>query len=177
MKRGLFLDRDGTLILDKHYLSDPNEVELISGAREFLKWAKDQGYFLFLFTNQSGVGRGYYTLDDVHACNKKMQDLLGLGDDIFEDICIATETPDEELVYRKPSGRYILEKVNQHSLTPSLSWCIGDKLSDLQAGINGGVKGVWVATGKPRDKELEDYANLHSLPLCETLSDVMRKIS
>ena len=66
MAKALFLDRDGTLIFDKHYLSDPAGVELIPGVTDALRKAKELGYQLFLFTNQSGVARGVYTLSLIH---------------------------------------------------------------------------------------------------------------
>ena len=66
-RSALFLDRDGTLILDKHYLADPADVELLPGVPEALRRARSLGYELFLFTNQSGIGRGLFTLEDTCA--------------------------------------------------------------------------------------------------------------
>lgn len=177
MRRALFLDRDGTLIVEKDYLSDPGLVELLPGVREFLSWAKEEGYFLFLYTNQSGIGRGYYTLKDAQACNERMIELLGLGEDIFTDVCIAPETPEMEGVYRKPSGRYISEMVEQYNLDEKRSWCIGDKVSDLQAGVNGGIRGAWVGTGKEETQELRAYIVKHNLLACENLKEVRERLS
>ncbi|MFI5337077.1 MAG: HAD-IIIA family hydrolase, partial [Opitutales bacterium] len=70
--RALFLDRDGTLILDKDYLADPAGVELLPGAAAALQRARTLGYRLFLFTNQSGIGRGFHTIEDAHRCNARM---------------------------------------------------------------------------------------------------------
>ena len=67
MSKALFLDRDGTLIIDKVYLADPAGVELIPGVAAGLGRARSLGYKLFLFTNQSGIGRGYYTLAAAEA--------------------------------------------------------------------------------------------------------------
>jgi len=78
MNKALFLDRDGTLIYDKVYLSDPGQVEVIPGASSALSRAQSMGYLLFLFTNQSGVGRNYFAMDDVHKVNKRMFELLDL---------------------------------------------------------------------------------------------------
>mgnify|MGYP005657024601 FL=1 len=75
-KRAIFLDRDGTLIRDAHYLKDPAKVEIIPEISRALEKVRQLGYFLFMHTNQSGITRGYYKLSDVFACNKKMlQDL------------------------------------------------------------------------------------------------------
>ena len=72
MKKALFLDRDGTLIIDKVYLSDPAGVEPIPGTAQALKKARDLGYLLFLFTNQSGIGRGLHSIEDTHRVNARM---------------------------------------------------------------------------------------------------------
>jgi len=100
--RALFLDRDGTLIVDKVYLSDPAGVELIPGTGEALRRARELGYKLFLFTNQSGIGRGYHTIADTHRVNARLEELLALSRPVFEDICIAPEAPGQPSAYRKP---------------------------------------------------------------------------
>src|SRR5689334_19455053 len=116
MSKALFLDRDGTLIIDKVYLADPAGVELIAGAVEGLQRARALGYKLFLFTNQSGIGRGFHTLDDTLRVNARMEQLLGLAPPVFADTCIAPEMPGQPSLYRKPSPRFILEKIAQHQL-------------------------------------------------------------
>ncbi len=144
----LFLDRDGTLIFDKHYLSDPAGVELIPGVIDALVRARALGYKLFILTNQSGIGRGMYTLDDVHRCNDRMDELLGLPRPIWDGICIATEAPHEPSPYRKPSPAYILETIAQHGLDPARCWMIGDRQSDIDAGRNAHIHAIAVCTGK-----------------------------
>jgi len=101
--QAIFLDRDGTLIENRHYLAKPEGVAVLPGVREGLRVARERGAKLFLFTNQSGVGRGFFTLADVEAVNRRMLEAIGLGDDLFAGICIAPERPDEPQVYRKPS--------------------------------------------------------------------------
>jgi D-glycero-D-manno-heptose 1,7-bisphosphate phosphatase len=148
LRRALFLDRDGTIIHDRDYLCDPAGVELIPGAADALRRARALGYRLFLFTNQSGIGRGYHTLADTHRCNARMLELLGLGPDLFTDICIAPEAPDQPSLYRKPSPRFINEMVERHGLERARCWMIGDRESDLDAGINAGIRAAAVCTGK-----------------------------
>ena len=80
MPNALFLDRDGTLIFDKHYLADPAQVEIIPGVPDALRRARSMGYQLFLFTNQSGIARGLHTLDDVTSRHRNGRHLrLGPG--------------------------------------------------------------------------------------------------
>ena len=96
----LILDRDGTLIRHVPFLCEPALVELLPGGREVLQVAVDAGALLFLRCNQSGIGRGKFHEIAVAACNARMVDLLNLGRDPFERICIAPETLDDPMVYR-----------------------------------------------------------------------------
>ncbi|WP_415908216.1 D-glycero-alpha-D-manno-heptose-1,7-bisphosphate 7-phosphatase [Oleiharenicola sp. Vm1] len=147
-RRALFLDRDGTIIFDRDYLADPAGVELIPGAAGALRRARALGYLLFLFTNQSGIGRGLHTIEDTHRCNARMNELLDLGPAPFAGICIAPEAPDQPSLYRKPSPRFILEMIAQHALDPAQCWMIGDRESDLDAGLAAGIRSAAVCTGK-----------------------------
>lgn len=144
----LFLDRDGTIIHDRDYLCDPAGVELIPGAADALRHARARGYLLFLFTNQSGIGRGYHTIEDTHRCNARMLDLLGLGPELFAGICIAPEAPDQPSLYRKPSPRFIEETIARRGLDRAQCWMIGDRESDLDAGLAAGIRAAAVCTGK-----------------------------
>ncbi len=147
-RRALFLDRDGTLIVDKDYLADPAGVEIIAGVPAALRRARSLGYKLFLFTNQSGIGRGYHTLEDTHRVNARMNEMLDIVATGFDGACIAPEAPDQPSDYRKPSPRYILETIAAHHLDPAQCWMVGDRESDLQAGLNAGINAVAVCTGK-----------------------------
>jgi D-glycero-D-manno-heptose 1,7-bisphosphate phosphatase len=146
--RALFLDRDGTLILDKVYLADPAGVELIPGTVEGLTRARQLGYRLFLFTNQSGIGRGYHTIEDTHRVNARLEEIVGLGHPLFADICIAPEAPDQPMVYRKPSPRFIVESIARHGLDPAQCWMVGDSAADIGAGLGAGIHAAAVRTGK-----------------------------
>jgi D-glycero-D-manno-heptose 1,7-bisphosphate phosphatase len=146
--RALFLDRDGTLIVDRGYLADPAGVELLPGTAAALRRVRELGYRLFLFTNQSGVGRGYHTLDDVHRVNARMEELIGLSAPLFETVCIAPEAPDQPVVYRKPSPRFITETLAAHHLDPARCWMVGDSPADLGAGLAAGIKVAAVCTGR-----------------------------
>jgi len=147
-RAGVFLDRDGTLIFDKHYLADPAGVELIAGVPEALRRIQELGYKRFLFTNQSGIGRGIYTLNDTQRCNARMEELIALPAPLFTDICIAPEAPDQPQQYRKPSPRFILESIARHGLDPARSWMVGDNKADVEAGKNAGIRIAVVCTGK-----------------------------
>lgn len=172
LRPALFLDRDGTLIVDRHYLRDPAGVELLPGTHEALHAFASAGFQLFLFSNQSGVARGLFTLDHVAACNRRMLDLLELPPPGFTDICIAPEGPDEPPLYRKPSPRFILESIERHHLDPTRCWMVGDKLSDAQAGLNAGTHAVLLTATPPADlppgvlscRDLKEFATRQLRP-------------
>ena len=165
MSRAVFLDRDGTLIRDVHYLKDPNDVEIINGVGEALRIIKRMGYLIFLHTNQSGIGRGYYGWSDVHSCNERMLQEFGLSADFFDDVCIAPESPDQAIHYRKPSILFQQEMIVKFKLEPSNCWMIGDKWIDPQTGLDAGMKGGLVRTGKVVDSELEKMAKANNVEL------------
>jgi D-glycero-D-manno-heptose 1,7-bisphosphate phosphatase len=150
MLKALFLDRDGTLIVHKPYLSDPSGVALIPGAAESLRRARELGFGLFLFTNQSGIGRGMYSAEDAARVNARMEELLGLPSPVFDGVCIAPEAPGQPVHYRKPSPRFILESISLHGLEPGLCWMVGDSASDIRAGLAAGIHSAIVLSG-PKD--------------------------
>jgi D-glycero-D-manno-heptose 1,7-bisphosphate phosphatase len=158
MSKALFLDRDGTLIIDKVYLADPAGVELFPGTASALQRARELGYKLFLFTNQSGIGRGLHSLDDTLRVNARMEELLGLPRPIFADICIAPEAPGQPTVYRKPSPRFILEKLAEHKLDPAQCWMVGDSAADIGAGLGARINVAALRTGKVDPLTLPEVA-------------------
>ena len=87
-----------------------------------------QNIFFFLHTNQSGVARGFFEISDVQACNQKMLHEYGWSENIFTEICIATELPRETDGYRKPSPRFEEEMILKHDLNPSDCWVVGDNV-------------------------------------------------
>lgn len=146
--KALFLDRDGTLIVDKHYLANPADVQLIPGVAAALARARDLGYALFILSNQSGIGRGYFTMADAERCHARMLELLGLGPELFAGVCMAPEAPDQPSAYRKPSPGYILESISRHGLDPQRCLMVGDRESDIETGLNAGIPAAAVCTGK-----------------------------
>jgi D-glycero-D-manno-heptose 1,7-bisphosphate phosphatase len=148
MKRAIFLDRDGTLIAEKNYLSRPEEVEIFPGVGLALKRLQDAGFGLFMVTNQSGIGRGYFTLADAERVNAYLLAELARDGVHFEKTYLAPEAPDQPSRGRKPSPQFLFDARDEFGLDLGASFMVGDKLIDLECGWNAGVKkSLLVRTG------------------------------
>ncbi len=158
MNRAVFLDRDGTLIKDVHYLKDPEQIEIIEGVGCSLDTIKKSGFGIFMHTNQSGITRGYYGWEDVRACNHRMLQMLNLPEDFFDQVCIAPEDRFVPGGLRKPSPKFELEMISRYDLMPRRCWMVGDKWIDAETGLNAGMRAALVQTGKPLDDDLLDRA-------------------
>jgi D-glycero-D-manno-heptose 1,7-bisphosphate phosphatase len=121
-----------------------------------------------IVTNQSGIGRGLYTLDDVLLVNARMETLLALASPLFTELCIAPEAPDQPSLYRKPSPRFIEEMIAAHHLDPAHCAMIGDRPSDAQAGLNAGIRSIAICTGE----HTAETWRQHALPGVEIHSDL-----
>jgi len=141
MIKAVFFDRDNTIIKDVPYNGDPDKVELLPNAREAMEMLQNKGLCLFLITNQSGVGRGMITKEQVKAVNNEM--IRQLGKSYFKDIYICYDDPDKPVTdCRKPSPKMLLEARDDHNINLTHSFLVGDKLEDIQAGHNAGCKSV-----------------------------------
>jgi len=140
MNRAVFLDRDGTLIEEKNYLSRVEEVEIFPGAGAALERLGRAGFKLFIVSNQSGVGRGYFALADVEKVNQYMIREFERERVRFEKIYLAPEAPDAPSRGRKPSPQFLLDARDEFGVDLARSYMIGDKLIDLECGWNAGVK-------------------------------------
>jgi len=148
MNRAVFLDRDGTLIVEKNYLHQPEEVEIFSGAGAALKRLADAGFKLLVVTNQSGIGRGYFTMADAESVNARVNQELARDGVHFEKTYIAPEAPDQPSRVRKPSPQFLFDARDEFNLNLAESFMVGDKLIDLECGWNAGVKkSILVRTG------------------------------
>ncbi len=154
MKRAVFLDRDGTLIEDKDYLHRPEEVIFFPGAIEALGKLQAAGFLLFLVTNQSGVGRGLFTMADVENVHAHIIAELAREGVRLEKIYVASEAPDEPSRGRKPSPQFLFDARDEFGIDLGRSFMVGDKLIDLECGWNAGVKkSIMVRTGYGAETE------------------------
>jgi D-glycero-D-manno-heptose 1,7-bisphosphate phosphatase len=148
MKRAVFLDRDGTLIVERDYLHRPEDVVFVPGAGKALKRLQDAGFELFILTNQSGVGRGYFTMADVERVHAHLLKELERDKVQIRKIYVAPEAPDQPSRGRKPSPQFVFDARDEFGLDLAQSHVVGDKLIDLECGWNAGArKSLLVRTG------------------------------
>ena len=148
----VLLDRDGTVIEDKHYLSDPAGVELIPGAAEGLRELTGAGLRLFIVTNQSGIGRGYFSEADYHACHAAMESLLAGAGVSLEGGAFCPHAPEEACNCRKPALGMWRELAARYGLDPARTAMVGDKKEDMAFGRKAGFAAtILVLTGKGKD--------------------------
>jgi D-glycero-D-manno-heptose 1,7-bisphosphate phosphatase len=148
MQRAVFLDRDGTLIAEKNYLHRPEDVEIFPGTAQALKKLSAAGFKLLIITNQSGIGRGYFTLADAENVNQHLCREFARDGVPFEKIYVAPEAPDQPSRGRKPSPQFLFDARDEFGLNLAESFMVGDKLIDLECGWNAGVKkSILVRTG------------------------------
>ena len=145
----VLFDRDGTLIFDRHYLSDPEGVELIPGTGEALARLRKAGTASYLVSNQSGIGRGYFPESGWYSCQARLDELLDGYGARLEDSRFCPHDPADECPCRKPGIGMWLSLHEAHGLEAASCAMVGDKPEDLRFGINAGLPGaVLVLTGK-----------------------------
>ena len=149
LRPAVFLDRDGTLIEEANYLSDPDQVELIPGAVEALTLLRDHGYALVVVTNQSGIARGFYGLKDYEAVARRLDEILEGYGLVLDATRFCPHHPDftGECSCRKPATGMHRDAAEVLGLDLAASWFVGDKLKDLLPSLELGGQGILVRTG------------------------------
>ena len=173
MNRAIFLDRDGTLIVEKNYLHRPEEVEVFPGAGAALKRLADAGFKLLVVTNQSGIGRGYFTMADAESVNDRVNQELARAGVRFEKTYIAPEAPDQPSRVRKPSPQFLFDARDEFNLNLTESFMVGDKLIDLECGWNAGVKkSILVRTGYGAGVERDNAEQIKNAIIVDGLTEM-----
>jgi D-glycero-D-manno-heptose 1,7-bisphosphate phosphatase len=171
LNRAVFLDRDGTLVQEMEYLSRPDQVVLLPGVGRALRGLHEAGFKLFIVSNQSGVGRGFFTLADVDRVHARLADQLAAEGVRFDKIYVAPEAPGAPGRGRKPLPQFLFDARDEFQLDLTQSYFIGDKLSDLQCGWNAGVKrSILVRTGYGRELEGKDDGGLAAAIIVDDLA-------
>jgi D-glycero-D-manno-heptose 1,7-bisphosphate phosphatase len=145
--------------VDKNYLSRVEDIEYYPDTMKALQLLQQMHYELFIVTNQSGVGRGYFSLESVYVIHRQIQnDLRSNKLEVFKDFAICPHAPDDKCECRKPSGKMIQDLLKKHHLQADKCYMIGDKLIDAQCGQNAGIQGVMVRS--KGEKDFPSFKNL-----------------
>lgn len=155
LRPAIFLDRDGTLIQEEEYLSDPARVTLVSGAVEALSRLRDAGFALVLITNQSGIARGLYTLAQYEAVAQRLEALLAHEGLSLDGSYFCPHHPDftGDCPCRKPGAEMFREASRELELDPTESVFVGDRVRDLLPALELGGEGILVRTGYGLEEE------------------------
>lgn len=143
--RAVFVDRDGTIIHDADYCSDPNQVRAFEGAAGALRRLKSAGFKVIVITNQSGIGRGFFTETQYRDVEAEVSRQLGNG--LIDATYFCPDAPGKPSQCRKPAPGMILQAAKDHDVDLSRSFLIGDKEIDAECAHNAGVRAIRVRTG------------------------------
>jgi len=187
MPRAVFLDRDGTLNVEKGYIHDVDAIELYPGAAQAVRLLNDAGILAILATNQTGAARGYYTIEHVHALNQRVAELLRheagarldgvyycphYKDGIVLEFTMACNC-------RKPAPGMILQAARDFpDIDLSASFVVGDKATDITFARNAGCRGILVRTGYGEQVLAGEYQNLEVQPekICANIVEAVAYI-
>lgn len=141
----VFLDRDGTLMQDADYCSRPNQVRIFGGVSTALRQLKNAGYKIIVITNQSGIGRGFFSEEQYRAVEAEVSRQLGNG--LIDATYFCPDVPGQSSGCRKPAPGMVLQAAREHEIELSSSFLIGDKEIDAECAHNAGVRAIRVRTG------------------------------
>src|SRR5262249_39229424 len=150
----IFLDRDGTLMREVNYCSEPGQVEIFPGVPEALVRLKEAGYKLIVISNQAGIGRGYFTEAQYRLVEAEVERRVIPAK--FDAVYFCPDHPEHASARRKPALGMVLEAQRDHNLDLARSFFVGDKAIDVECGRNAGVRTILVRTGYGSN---ESYAN------------------
>ncbi len=143
----LFLDRDGVVVEDRHYLADPDDVVLVPGAAAAMARARQAGFRLVGVSNQSGLGRGLFGREALAAVMRRVDDLLAAAGAGFDAFHYCPHAPDESCRCRKPAPGLLEDAAVFVPYRAEESWVVGDKGSDVELARRAGLGAVLVHTG------------------------------
>jgi D-glycero-D-manno-heptose 1,7-bisphosphate phosphatase len=141
----VILDRDGTIVVDRHYLGDPSELQFAPGAEAGLRQLHAMGCRLVVITNQSGVGRGLLSLDQVERVNNGLREMVARIGAKLEAIYFCPHAPDAGCMCRKPESELLIQAGRELEFEPSSVVVVGDKESDVEFGRRVGAMSILVA--------------------------------
>jgi len=172
--RYVLLDRDGTLNVEKHYLSDPAQLELMPGVVEGLRLLQSHGFGLVVISNQSGIGRGVVGKDLVEAIHVRLRELLQQQGVELNGIYYCPHSPEQNCSCRKPSPAMIYQAAEDLDFSPRESFVVGDKSSDVEMGKRANAVTILVLTGYGKQQPLREKADFVAEDFREAAAIIVR---
>ena len=146
MNKAVFLDRDGTINVDYGYICKREDLALLDGVVEAMLMFQERGYMLIVVTNQSGVGRGYFSIEEVNEFDAALGEELAKYGVHIDEFCVCPHSPDDHCICRKPSPYLIKEAIGKYNINPDDSYMFGDRKTDVECGENAGIKSFLITT-------------------------------
>ena len=168
MKKAVFLDRDGVINLDHGYVYQPDNFDFMPGIFSLLRDLQKKKFLLFIVTNQSGIGRGYYTEEDFQLLtNWMLAEFKKEGIDITK-VYHCPHTPTDNCTCRKPHPKFILDAIKNYTLNPKDSYMLGDKESDMEAAKNASIENRILISDKKAStsaatRHVSELTEIHTL--------------
>lgn len=154
MQKAFFIDRDGVVNIDKNYVYKIDDFEFIDGVFDSFKYLQEKGYKLFIITNQSGIGRGYYKEEEFLTLTSWMIKEFEKHNIEIQEVKYCPHSPESNCNCRKPKTAMIDEILKNYDIDLENSWLIGDKDSDIKCAINAGIKNsIQVKSGHEFDEK------------------------
>jgi D-glycero-D-manno-heptose 1,7-bisphosphate phosphatase len=142
LRKAIFLDRDGTLIIDKIYLNNPDKIEYLPHVFEALKKLAKAGYIFIVVTNQSGVARGLVQIENIEEIHRRISHAFELQGVSFAGYYYAPFSVESNHWMRKPNPGMLEKAASDHQIDLKQSWMIGDRMSDIVAGHAAGCRSI-----------------------------------
>lgn len=168
-RKAFFLDRDGTVNKHIGFITRIEELELLEGVGESIKLLNEEGYMVIIITNQSGIARGYLSVEELEEIHNKMKMLLQQEGAYVDDIFYCPHYIDKEIIggrkefqkecsCRKPKPGMLIEAAGKYNIDLKKSWMIGDSKCDVEAGKRAGCQIALI--GQVEDKEIPCFSSL-----------------
>ena len=168
----VFLDRDGTIMHDVAYCSDPAKVRLFDDTRDALRRLKEAGFKVIVITNQSGIGRGYFSEQAYRAVEQEVNRQVGVG--LIDSTYFCADAPDATSSRRKPAPGMVFEAQRDHDLDLARSFFVGDKRIDAECGRNAGVRTILVESGCEAHADVDHGAEWKARDLSAAAEIILR---
>ena len=175
-QRAAFLDRDGTLIYDYHFIGNPKRVELLPGVGAAVRRLNESGWLVLIVTNQSGIARGFFTEADYQRVEARTVELLAQDGARIDASYMCPQAPDYDGPdpCRKPGVALYRRAAKDHDIDLARSWYIGDKLRDVQPAAEVGGRGILIPNDETPKEQIETARA--QFEVADTLDEAVSRI-